>query len=162
MRLPALSPFPRRWPLLGLSALLILSLAALLLTGGSAAPTAEAQSFSGVTGTPSGSVCEADVESETTDQEGGPCTTRSIGLNVSLYVDGNAAVERRVYVTGGTQLPNVKTNDSSIGNQHNVYSTSKPSLGKVGVDRHTLNFAADSSSTPAKRSKNHQGDQGHG
>ena len=175
MRLLAFSPIRRRWPLLGLAALLFLSLAALLLTGGSAAPTVEAQSFSGVTETPSGSVCEADVEDETVDQEDGPCTTRASSLTVSLYVDGAGAVERRVYVTGGTDLPDVKTSGSSIGDQHNLYFESptrpggsgNPSLGKVGVNRHTLNFAADSSSTPAKRSKtitvnrsmaNHRGD----
>ena len=151
MRLTAFTPRPRRWPLLGLSALLFLSLAALLLTGGGSPPTVEAQSFSGITETPSGSVCEADVESETTDQEGGPCTTRATSLAVSLYVDGNAAVERRVYVTGGTQLPNVKTYSSSLGAQRNVYQTGTPSYGKVGVDRHTLNFAASTSAT--KRSK---------
>ena len=47
MRLTALTLRPRRWPLLGLSALLLLSLATLLLTGGGSAPTVEAQSYSG-------------------------------------------------------------------------------------------------------------------
>ena len=147
-----------------LAACLLTLTASLLLTGGSA-PAVEAQSFSGVTETPSGSVCEADVESETTDQEAGPCATRATSLTVSLFTDGTAALNRTVYVTGGTQLPKLKTYSSRIGNQRNVYQTSAPSLGKVGVNRHTLTFAADESST--KRSKtitvtksmaNHRGD----
>ena len=145
-------------------------LAAGALTGGGGAPTAEAQSFSGITIEPPGDTCEGDVQ-EDDDVEGGPCTTRGDSLEVSLYTDGTAALNRRVYVTGGTDLPKVKTYSSSIGNQWNVYSTGTPSLGKVGLDSHILSFAAAEADRvtglPPKRSQtitvtrdmaNHRGD----
>ena len=112
-------------PALALAAFLVAG----ALTGGSGAPTAEAQSFSGITITPTGDTCEGDVV-EDDDVEGGPCTTRGDSLEVSLYTDGTAALNRRVYVTGGTDLPEVKTYSSSIGNQWNVYSTGTPASAK--------------------------------
>ena len=48
MRLPALSPFPRRWPLLSLAVLLVLALAALLF-GPGAALSQNGPSVTGVT-----------------------------------------------------------------------------------------------------------------
>ena len=137
------------WTVPMLALVPVLALAAFLFTGslpgGSGVPTVEGQAFSGITITPPGDTCEANATSPAgndDDVEGGPCTTRADSLDVSIYVNGTAAANRRVYVTGGTDLPEVKTYSSSIGNQHNVYTTGTPSLGKVGLDSHIMLFEA--------------------
>ena len=132
----------------------VLALAAFLvagsLPGGNGVPTAEAQGFPTATDA-TGSACEADVQ-ETTTVEGGPCTTKEGSLDVSLFADGSDAAAVRVYVTGGTDYPNVQASDTAItealtadpvvNNNQDVAAANR--LGKKGVDRHTVSILANS------------------
>ena len=133
----------RLWPVP--VTLAVVALAAFLAFGllaNAGVQTASAQGFDANATASTEKNCEADV-TRTTDLLGGGCTITADSLDVVFSHDDAEAANVRVYVTGGSGFPGVQaSSDTEPDNSQTAEEIADP-IGKKGVDRHDLRFAAD-------------------
>ena len=124
---------------LALAAFLAVGLLILAPTTPNGVPAAEAQGFDNTATALADTVKKCAVNRATSNVLGGPCTTTADTLDVYIFRADSSqdAVGTRAYVTGGSDFPSVQ-GSAVVENDNSSTPTSK--LGKVGVDRHTIEF----------------------
>ena len=137
----------KKWIVPILSIVPMLALAAFLAVGtlsNNGVQNVEAQGYTEPSAPLDSKKCEIDVgAAATNDVFGGGCSATGNSIDVVLFTTDTAAVDRRVYVTGGSQFPDVYGSNENDNASNDVEVLTDDRLGKKGVDRHTVRFTAD-------------------